>query len=75
MCVELVPKILSSEQKEFQRSIWVDNLNYTESDSNLEVITCNESWFLTYDPETKHQFGCNRLTLSQHGQKKKQQQQ
>lgn len=51
-------KILTFEQKEACENICTDTLNVIENDPNFvgRVITCDESWFFTYDPETMCQF-------------------
>lgn len=57
VCAKLVPKILTIEQKEARENVCTDTLNAIENDPNFleRVITCDESWFFTYDPETKRQ--------------------
>ncbi|XP_058810647.1 protein GVQW3-like [Phymastichus coffea] len=57
VCAKLVPKILTFEQLEARKNICIDTLNAIAKDSDLleKVITCDESWFFTYDPETKRQ--------------------
>ena len=50
-------KLLTPEQKETRLSICVDILENIENDPKFleNVITCDESWFFQYDPETKRQ--------------------
>ena len=57
VCAKIVPKNLSDEQKEVRKNLSIDALNQIESDPNFlkRVITCDESWFFAYDPETKRQ--------------------
>lgn len=57
VCSKMVPKCLTIEQKERRRMICSDILQNIESDPTFlqNVITCDESWFFTYDPETKRQ--------------------
>ncbi|XP_025266745.1 protein GVQW3-like [Camponotus floridanus] len=57
VCAKMVPKLLTAEQKELRMNICVDLLNNISADPGLldRVITCDESWFFTYDPETKRQ--------------------
>jgi len=57
VCSEMVPRLLTPEQKEIRMNICADILQNTENDPNFleNVITCNESWFFQYDPENKHQ--------------------
>jgi len=54
---KMVPKILTFEQQEPRKNVCTDTLNAIENDPNLleRIITCDESWFFTYDPETKRQ--------------------
>lgn len=49
----MVLKLLNPEQKESRQNICVDLSNSIQNDSKLfyRVITCDESWFFTYDPE------------------------
>lgn len=57
VCAKMVPKILSDDQKEIRKNLSTDALNQIENDPDFlkRVITCDESWFFTYDPETKRQ--------------------
>jgi hypothetical protein len=54
----MVPTILTPEQKKTRMNICADILQNTENDRNIlgNVITCDESWFLQYDLETKSQY-------------------
>ena len=54
ICAELVPKILTNEQKENRRNVCLDLLEHIKNDENLFrlVITGDESWILEYDPAT-----------------------
>ncbi|GFV60985.1 mariner Mos1 transposase [Trichonephila clavipes] len=53
----MVPKILTFEQQTTRKNICTDILDDIKNDPQLleKVITCDESSFLTYDPETKRQ--------------------
>ena len=55
VCSEMVPRLLTPEQKEIRMSICADILQNIENDPNIleNVITCDESWFFQYDPESK----------------------
>ena len=57
VCAKMVPKILTFEQQEARKNVSTDTLNAIENDPNLleRIITCDKSWFFTYDPETKRQ--------------------
>lgn len=57
VCSKLVPKCLTAEQKESRKQICSDILENIENDATFleRVITCDESWFFIYDPETKRQ--------------------
>lgn len=57
VCAKMVPKILTFEQLEARKNVCTDTLNAIENDPNLleRIITCDESWFFMYDPETKRQ--------------------
>jgi len=55
VCVKMVPKLLSDEQKECRKELGLDLLQRIENEPDLlnSIITCNETWVFTYDPETK----------------------
>lgn len=57
VCAKMVPKNLTEEQKQTRVDVCADTLEAIENDPTLleRVITCDESWFFTYDPETKRQ--------------------
>ncbi|GFX69366.1 mariner Mos1 transposase [Trichonephila clavipes] len=57
VCAKMVPKILTFEQQANRKNVCTDILDVIKNDPNLleKVITCDESWFFTYDPETKRQ--------------------
>ena len=57
VCAKMVPKILTLDQLENHKKSFTDTLNDIENDPDLlkRVITCDESWFFTYDPQTKRQ--------------------
>ncbi|KAG7170895.1 Mariner Mos1 transposase-like 4 [Homarus americanus] len=49
--------MLSDEQRERRKEICYDLLQRNEDEPDLfnSVITCDETWIFTYDPETKRQ--------------------
>jgi len=55
VCVEMVPKNLTTEQKASRRDVCLDLLDGLEREPEFfsRVITGDESWILEYDPETK----------------------
>ncbi|GFS88083.1 protein GVQW3 [Trichonephila clavipes] len=57
VCAKMVPKILTFEQQATRKNVCTDILDAIKNDPNLleKVITCDESRFFTYDPETKRQ--------------------
>ncbi|XP_068238535.1 protein GVQW3-like [Palaemon carinicauda] len=57
VCAKFVPKILSDDQKQFRVECCTDILEMIEADSGFlnKVVTCDQSWVFTYDPESKHQ--------------------
>ena len=57
VCAKMVPKLLSEEQKEGHKELCLDILQCTENEPDLlnSIITCDETWVFTYDPETKQQ--------------------
>lgn len=57
VCAKFVPKILSDDQRQFRVECCTDILEMIEADSGFlnNVVTCDESWVLTYDPESKRQ--------------------
>lgn len=71
VCAKMVPKILTIEQKEAREIVCTDTLNAIENDPNFleRVITCDESWFFTYDPETKRQSMHLKGPISQRAKK------
>jgi hypothetical protein len=54
---KIVPKLLLDEQKERCKELWLDILQQIDDEPDLLnlIITCDESWVFTYDPETKRQ--------------------
>jgi hypothetical protein len=54
-CAKMVPKILSAEQKELYNEICSDLLQHTQTELDLlkSVITCDDTWIFTCDPEAK----------------------
>ena len=57
MFSKMVPRRLTPEQKGIRMIICVDILQNTKNEANVleNVITCDESWFFQYDPESKRQ--------------------
>ncbi|GFV45528.1 protein GVQW3 [Trichonephila clavipes] len=57
VCAKMVPKILPFEQQATRKNVCTDILDAIKNDPNLleKVITCDESWFFTYDLKTKRQ--------------------
>ena len=57
VCAKVVPKVLSDEQKELREELCLDLLRCIENEPVLlnSIITCDETWVFTYDPETKRQ--------------------
>jgi hypothetical protein len=55
VCAKMVPKILSAQQKELCKEICYDLLQCTQNELDLlkSVITCDDTWILTCDPEAK----------------------
>jgi len=51
----MVPKLLSDEQKQRHKELCLDLLQHIENEPDLlnSIITCDETWVFTYDPETK----------------------
>jgi len=64
VCAKMVPKLLSNEQKERRKELCLDLLQRVENEPDLlnSIITCDETWVFTYDPETKR----NQCSGSQH---------
>jgi len=58
VCSKMVPRLLTPEQKEIRMNICADILQNIENDPNFleNVITCGESWFFQYDPDSKRNF-------------------
>jgi len=57
VCAKMVPKLLLDEQKERRKELCLDLLQRIENEPDLlnSIITCDETWVFTYDPETKRQ--------------------
>jgi hypothetical protein len=49
--------ILTAEQQEWRLSVAKNMLQEAVSDKNFmgQIITCDETWYYGYDPETKRQ--------------------
>jgi len=52
---KMAPRLLTPKEKEIRMNVCADILQNNENCPNLEenVITCDESWFFQYDPESK----------------------
>ena len=59
VCAKMVQKNLMTEQKANRRDVYLDLLDRLERKTKFfsRVITCDESWILEYDPQTKRQSG------------------
>ena len=57
ICAKVVPKVLSDDQKKCRKDVRVDMLERMANEPNLleSVVTCDETWIFTYDPESKRQ--------------------
>jgi len=57
VCAKMVPKMPSDEQKECRKEMCLDLFQHIENEPDLlnSIITCDETWVFTYDPETKRQ--------------------
>ena len=57
-CARMVPHLLTAEQKEFRKKLCEQNLTLMREDPGqflASVITTDETWIATFEPETKHQ--------------------
>ena len=66
VCAKIVQKLLSDGQKERREELCLDLLQRTENEPDLlnSIITCDETWVFTCDPETKRQSMQWKSTLS-----------
>ena len=57
ICANFVAKILSKDQRQFRVEYCTDMLAMTKTNSSFlnNVISCDESWVFTYDPESTRQ--------------------
>ncbi|KAL4112100.1 hypothetical protein QTP88_015948 [Uroleucon formosanum] len=57
VCAKMVPKNLTIDQKFNRKEICSDTLKIIKDDPSFinNIITCDETWIFTYDPETKSQ--------------------
>ena len=58
VCAKVVPKLLTSDQKEKRQEICADILKPIEANPKFlrhSVIICDETWIFQYDSETKRQ--------------------
>ncbi|KAL4092164.1 hypothetical protein QTP88_026717 [Uroleucon formosanum] len=57
VCAKMVPKNLMIDQKFNRKEICSDTLKIIKDDPSFinNIITCDETWIFTYDPETKRQ--------------------
>jgi hypothetical protein len=55
VCTKMVPEMQSAEQKGFGKEICSDILQNSENETDLlkQIITRDDNWTFTYDPETK----------------------
>ena len=53
VCAKFMPKILYDDQRQFRVQCCTDILEVIEVDSSFlnNIVTFNESWVFTYDPE------------------------
>ncbi|XP_050538772.1 protein GVQW3-like [Daktulosphaira vitifoliae] len=58
VCAKMIPKNLTIDRKFNRKKICSDTLKIIKDDPSFinNIITCNETWSFTYDPETKRQF-------------------
>ena len=62
----MLPRLLTPEQKEIRMNICADILQNIENPNFFEnIITCDESWFLQYDPESNDNPCTGRAPLDQ----------
>ncbi len=57
-CARLVPHLLTAEQKAFRKRLCQENLDLMREDPGqflASVITTDETWIATFEPETKRQ--------------------
>ena len=71
VCAKMVPKLLSDEQKECHKELYLDLLQCTDNEPDLlnSLITCDETRVFTYDLETKRQSMQWKSTSSQRPKK------
>ncbi|XP_050520575.1 protein GVQW3-like [Daktulosphaira vitifoliae] len=57
VCVKMILKNLTIDQKFNRKEICSDTLKIIKDDLSFinNIITCDETWIFTYDPETKRQ--------------------
>ena len=57
ICAKFVPRVLSEDQRERRRNDSREMVQLINSDpTRLDaLVTCDESWMYSYDPETKRQ--------------------
>ena len=57
VCAKVIPKLLTTEQKDLRFEITQDNLEMVSDDERVlnKVITGDKLWIYGYDPETKQQ--------------------
>ena len=55
VCAKLVPRVLTTEQKQRRVDVCREMLNELEKNPDFldSVVTGDESWTFQYDPETK----------------------
>lgn len=57
VCLHMVPKMLSPEQKEMRVTMSTDLIAMTDADDSFlrKIVTGDETWCFLYDPQTKRQ--------------------
>jgi len=55
VCANMVPEVLSDEQKGRCKELCLDLLQCIENEPDMlnSIITCDETWIFTYDLETR----------------------
>ncbi|GBL97763.1 hypothetical protein AVEN_1278-1 [Araneus ventricosus] len=57
ICLHMVPKMLSPEQKEARVNMCRDSIDMADEDDSFlkKIVTGDETWCFLYDPQTKRQ--------------------
>lgn len=66
VCAEIVPKILTREQKDNRMNIYSEIMERLTGQPGLltRIIACDETWILQYDPKTKRQLMHRKISGS-----------